>query len=143
MIKVHNPHLLTVQTSIFTIDVLGGVDLSTVERMVCTLRVTYKAEPIYRTTIDLYNENQTDKLIRTLCDKWEVKLLDVSKTVYNLTLQLEDYRLEQLKFKGQQQRSAFALSIEDKKQRIKNARKFNTTKSTHYKTQHHWDNRRR
>ena len=135
-LKITNSNLLTYSDSLLTIDILGGVDLSTVERMVCTLRITHKEHPIYRTTLDLYNENQTDKLIRTLCDKWEVTLLDVSKTVYNLTLQLEDYRLEQLKFKGQQQ-SSFTLSIEDKKQALKTLKsktllkqlvqKFNTT----------------
>ena len=118
-LKITNSNLITYTDKLLTVDILGGVDLSTVERMVCTLRITHKKQPIYRTTLDLYNENQTDKLIRTLCDKWEVKLLDVSKTLYSLTLQLEDYRLEQLKFKGQQQTPQFTLSIEDKKQALK------------------------
>jgi hypothetical protein len=42
MIQVHNPHFLTAQTSLFTVDVLGGVDLMQIERMICTLRITFK-----------------------------------------------------------------------------------------------------
>ena len=118
-LTINNANFITFKDAFLTIDILGGVDLSQIERMVCTLRFLHQKNAIYRTTIDLYNDNQTDKLIRTLCDKWEVKLLDVSKTLYNLTLQLEDYRLEQLKFKGTSRKPRFDLSIEDKKQALK------------------------
>ncbi len=122
-LTIHNANFITFKnapdTSGLTIDILGGVDLSQVERMVCTLRISYQKNAIHRTTLDLYNDNQTDKLIRTLCDKWEVKLLDVSKTLYNLTLQLEDYRLEELKFNGKHRKPQFLLSVEDKKQALK------------------------
>lgn len=117
-LTVHNLNFITFKNELLTIDVLGGVDLSQVERMACTLRISYQSF-MHRTTLDLYNDNQTDKLLRTLCDKWELKLMDVSKTVYNLTLQLEDYRLEQLKFKGKQQRPQFTLPIADKKNALK------------------------
>lgn len=117
-LTIHNRNFITFKNELLTIDILGGVDLQQVERMTCTLRISYQAF-MYRTTLDLYNDNQTDKLLRTLCDKWELKLIDVSKTVYNLTLQLEDYRLEQLKFKGKQQQPKFTLPIADKKQALK------------------------
>jgi len=118
-LQIHNAKFITYKTDFLTIDILGGVDLSQVERMVCTLRITYQKFPPYRTTIDLYNDNHTDKLIRTLCDKWEVKLIDISKTLHELTLQLEDYRLEQLKFKGKNPKPQFRLSEEDSKQALK------------------------
>ncbi|WP_299434339.1 hypothetical protein [uncultured Maribacter sp.] len=116
---IHNANYIVYKDAFLTIDVLAGVDLSQVERMVCTLRITHAKQGIFRTTLDLYNDTQTDKLIRTLCDKWEVKLLDVSKTLYHLTLQLEDYRLEQLQFKGIHRKPKFELSIEDKKAALK------------------------
>lgn len=118
-LQIHNVNFITFQDGFLTIDVLGGVDLSQVERMVCTLRITHKKYPPLRSTLNLYNENQTDKLIRTLCDKWELKLLDVSKTIHQLILQLEDYRLEQLKYKGKTQTPRFELSAEDKRQALK------------------------
>jgi hypothetical protein len=98
MIKVHNPHFITAQTSIFTIDVLGGVDLMQIERMICTLRITHKEYPSMRSTLDLYNDNETDKLIRTICEKWELKLIEVSKTVHGFICELENYKLERLQY---------------------------------------------
>lgn len=117
-LTIHSSHFITFKNDFLTIDVLGGVDLSQVERMLCTLRISHQSF-IHRTTLDLYNDKQTDKLLRTLCDKWELKLLEVSKTVYNLTLQLEDYRLEQLKFKGKTLQPKFTLSVDNKKAALK------------------------
>jgi len=95
-LQVHNPHFITYQNELLTIDVLGGVDLQQIERMVCTLRITYKDYPPLRSTLDLYTDSQTDKLLRTLCEKWELKLLDVSKTVHGFITELESYKLERL-----------------------------------------------
>jgi DNA-binding HxlR family transcriptional regulator len=114
-LNIVNAHLITYKGSVFIIDVLGGVDLTQVERMVCTLRITHGNFPPHRTTLDLYNDNQTDKLIRSLCDKWELKLVDVSKSLYDLTLQLEDYRLHELRFAGKNQKQEFEASEADKK----------------------------
>lgn len=118
-LQVHNSHFITYSNAPFTVDILGGVDLSNVQRLVCTLRISYQNYPPYRTTFDLYSDEQTDKLLRTLCDKWSLKLLDVSKTIYDLTLKLEDYRLEQLKYKGKNPKPQFEPSEEDRKQALK------------------------
>ncbi len=117
-LQVINTHFITYKSSVFIIDVLGGVDLQQIERMICTLRITYKNYPPYRTTLDLYNDNQTDKLIRTLCDKWELKLIDVSKTIHKLIIQLEKYRLDNLHYTSKNKQE-FELSEEDKKQALK------------------------
>jgi hypothetical protein len=117
-LSVTNTHFLTFTDDIFTIDVLGGVDLQQVERMVCTLRITNANYPPYRTTLDLYNDNQTEKLQRTLCDKWELKLNEVSKALHQLTLQLEDYRLQELKYKGKQNHQQYQPTEEEAKQAI-------------------------
>lgn len=124
-LQIHNSNFITykdTETSsaqALTFDILGGVDIQQIERMVCTLRITHAKYPPYRTTIDLYNDNQTEKLQRTLCDKWELKLIDVSRTLYALILQLENYRLEQLKFKGKNPKQIFEPNEEDKNQAIK------------------------
>jgi hypothetical protein len=124
MIKVHNPHFITAQTSVFTIDVLGGVDLMQIERMICTLRITHKQYPSMRSTLDLYNDNETDKLIRTICEKWELKLLEVSKTVHEFICELENYKLERLQYpKGKE--NAFEPSQND----LNTAKKYLTDKN--------------
>jgi hypothetical protein len=70
-LQIHNPHFITYADNLFTIDILGGIDLTQIERMYCTLRIKIKDKdfPPMRSTLDLYNDNQVDKLIRTLCDK--------------------------------------------------------------------------
>jgi hypothetical protein len=102
LLHITNPHFITYTEDPFTIDVLGGVDLAQVERLIVTLRITHQHYPPFRTTLDLYNDEQTDQLLRTLCDKWNLTLNNVSKTIFQLTNQLEDYRLKELKFLGKQ-----------------------------------------
>ena len=97
-LQIINPHFITYADPLFTVDVLGGVDLLQIERMICTLRITHKNYPPMRHTLDLYNDHQTDKLIRTLCDKWGVTLMEVSKSVHAFICQLEAYKLERLRY---------------------------------------------
>jgi hypothetical protein len=106
-LSVTNSHFITYTDELLTIDILGGVDLQQVERMICTLRISFANYPPQRSTLDLYNDTQTDKLQRTLCDKYELKLNDVSKTLHQLTLQLEEYRLQELKFLGKNKIQAY------------------------------------
>lgn len=114
-LHIHNPHFITYQNELLTIDVLGGVDLQQIERMVCTLRITYKDYPPLRSTLDLYTDSQTDKLLRTICEKWELKLLDVSKTVHGFITELENYKLERLKYPKGKEVNTFELSEEEGK----------------------------
>ena len=65
-LQIINPHFIIYTDENFTIDVLGGVDLMQIEKMICTLKVTHKDYPPFRTTLDLYTDSQADKLIRTL-----------------------------------------------------------------------------
>jgi hypothetical protein len=114
MLTIINPKFLTYKTDFLTIDILGGVDLHNLERLVCTLRISYQNYPPFRTTLDLYNDNQTDKLQRTLCDKWQLKLLEVSTAISSLTDALESFRL------GGQAKpvSNFQINENDKNQAI-------------------------
>ncbi|MDR0561001.1 MAG: hypothetical protein LBG92_12625 [Prevotellaceae bacterium] len=116
-LEIHNPHFLTYSYTLFTIDVLGGVDLQQIEKMICTLRVTYKNYPPMRTTLDLYIDSQTDKLIRTLCDKYGVTLLEVSKTTHEFIRQLESYKLERLRYPKAEKE--FEMSAEEESEAVK------------------------
>jgi hypothetical protein len=113
-LQVHNPHFITYQNELFTVDVLGGVDLMQLERMISTLRINYKDYPPMRSTLDLYNDNQTDKLIRTLCEKWDLKLLEVSKTVHAFICELESYKLERLKYPKGKELSTFEMGEQER-----------------------------
>jgi DNA-binding HxlR family transcriptional regulator len=118
-LQIHNSRFITYLDDTFTVDILGGVDLQMMERMVCTLRISHQNFPPFRTTLDLYNDDQTDKLIRTLCDKWELKLIEVSKILHRLILELETYRLEELKYTGKTLRNEFILTESDRKEALK------------------------
>jgi hypothetical protein len=118
-LQVHNPHFITYTDECFIIDVLGGVDALQVERMICTLRITHKNYPQLRTTLDLYNDNQTDKLIRTLCDKWSITLMDTSKCIHAFICQLESYKLERLRYPQGDKDKAFEMSGEEEQAAIK------------------------
>ena len=48
-LQITNSRFITYTDDLLTVDVLGGVDLSQVERMVCTLRITYNDYPPQRT----------------------------------------------------------------------------------------------
>jgi len=112
-LQIHNPHFITYADERFTVDVLGGVDVLQIERMICTLRITYQNYPPLRTTLDLYADPQTDKLIRTLCDKWGLMLTDVSKSVHACICQLESYKLERLRYPQGDREKAFEMDREE------------------------------
>jgi len=118
-LNVLNTNFITYKDEILTIDILGGVNVEQVERLVCTLRISHANFPPFRTTLDLYNDNQTDKLNRSLCDRYELKLLDVSKSLHALTLQLEEYRINSLRFGTKKTITKFEISEEEKTATIK------------------------
>jgi hypothetical protein len=124
-LKIINSRFIIYTDTHFTIDVLGGVDVFQIERMYCTLRITHKDYPQYRTTLDLYNDSQTDKLIRTLCDKYGVTLLDVSKSVHAFICQLEAYKLEHLQYPQGDREKAFEMNETEQQE----ARKYLTGKN--------------
>lgn len=110
-LKIHNPHFITYTDTLLTIDVLGGVNMEQIENLICTLRITYKHYPPLRYTLDLYNDNQSDNLIRTLCDKWGVLLMESSKSVHAFICQLESYKLERLQYPHEEK--IFEMSEEE------------------------------
>jgi len=81
--------------------------------MICTLRITHKNFPPMRSTLDLYTDTQTDKLIRTLCDKYGLTLMEVSKSVHACICQLESYKLERLRYPQGDREKAFEMSREE------------------------------
>jgi len=113
-LKIHNTRFITYEDELFKVDVLGGVDTMQIERMICTLRISYQSFPPIRSTLDLYTDNQTEKLIRTLCDKWNLRLTESSQSVHGMIAQLESYKLQQLKY-PQQKEAVFEITDEEAK----------------------------
>jgi hypothetical protein len=81
--------------------------------MISTLRISHKNYPSSRITLDLYNDNQTDKLIRALCDKYRLTLIDVSKSVHSAIDLLENYKLERLRYPQNSGKQVFEMTTEE------------------------------
>jgi hypothetical protein len=113
-LQIQSPHLLIYTDEHLTVDVLGGVDVQQIEKMICTLRITHKNYPPFRTTLDLYTDSQAEKLMRSLCDKWSLSLSDVSRSVHSLIAQLETYKLERLRYPLDREK-AFEMSEEEER----------------------------
>jgi len=77
------------------ISVLGGIRLEGLDRMRVTLKVQLEHQSL-RHNLDLYNDNQTEKLIRKIAERLEVGTSVADAALMDLTDQLERYRLEEL-----------------------------------------------
>jgi len=117
-LTIKSPNWITFTDNLFEIDVLGGVDLLQVEKMICTLRITHREFPPMRYTLDLYIDSQVDKLLRTLCDKWSLTIFDASKSVHSFISQLEGYKLQRLRYPTDNEKP-FEMD-EDEEQEAKN-----------------------
>ena len=94
-----SPDQLIYENSILTIEVLGGVRLEGLDRMRVTLKVSLNESgiPPVRHNLDLYNDTQLEKFIRKIAERLEVGTSVTAGTLAELTLGLENYRLEKIK----------------------------------------------
>jgi predicted transcriptional regulator len=81
------------------ITVLGGIRLEGLDRLRVTLKIQVQESPRppFRNSIDLYNDTQLEKFIRKAAEKLEIGTTIIAASISELTEQLENYRLEQLK----------------------------------------------
>lgn len=108
-IDISNPNTITYITEELGFTILGGIRMDGLDR----LRVTIRIEVINRKfehyqnnaelaalplnhNLDLYNDVQVEKLIRKAAERLEVGTLQITKSIADITRQLELYRLQQL-----------------------------------------------
>ena len=98
-INFHNPESLIYQNDLLKLTVLGGIKLEGLDRMRSTLKIELKNSlvPPVRHNLDLYNDTQTEKLIRKTAEKLEVGLNLLAGSIAELTGELEEYRMKQIK----------------------------------------------
>lgn len=94
-LDVSNPEHLVYDFPPLQITVLGGIRLDGLDRMRTTLKMEVDSRAL-RHNLDLYNDNQVEKLIRKIAAKLEIGLSVGEAALSNLTSELEKYRLEQL-----------------------------------------------
>ena len=96
------------------IAILGGIRLEGLDRMRVTLKVQVEHLAI-RHNLDLYNDNQTEKLIRKVAERLEVGTSVVASALTDLTDQLEQYRLEEIERQTKKEDKRKLLSVEEVK----------------------------
>ena len=94
-----NPESLIYQNDLLKLTVLGGIKLEGLDRMRSTLKIELKESsvPPVRHNLDLYNDLACEKLIRRAAEKLEIGTSVIAASVAELTGQLEEYRMKQLK----------------------------------------------
>ena len=108
-ISISNPDAITYSTEELKFTILGGVRLEGLDRLRVTLRteIVHRKFPNYMNnpelaalpmhqSLDLYNDNQVEKLIRKIAERLEVGITPVAQALAAITQQLEKYRQGQL-----------------------------------------------
>ncbi len=108
-IDVNNPDAITYITDELRFIILGGIRLEGLDRLRVTLRteVVHRKFPNYlnnadlaalpmHQSLDLYNDNQVEKLTRKIAERLEVGITPVAQALAAITQQLEKYRQGQI-----------------------------------------------
>lgn len=92
---------LIYQNEILKLTVLGGIKLEGLDRMRTTLKIELQnsSVPPVRHNLDLYNDNQLEKLTRKTAERLEIGTSVIAASLAELTEQLETYRLQQIQLK--------------------------------------------
>jgi hypothetical protein len=117
-LQVTNAEQLVYDNGLLILTVLGGVKLEGLDRMRVTLKLELpdSPRPPLRHNLDLYNDNQLEKLIRKTAEKLEIGTSVIAASLSELTGQLETYRLQQLKNQQAEQYTRKQLTAEEHEQ---------------------------
>ena len=75
------------------IHILGGIKLNKLESLRVTLSIQKpKQHNVLRHSIDLYNDNQVEKLVRKVAERLEIGTSVIRRTLQELTHELENHR---------------------------------------------------
>ena len=104
-----NPNAMTYCTEELGFTILGGIRMDGLDRLRVTIRIEminrkfehYQNNPDIAAlpvnhNLDLYNDVQTEKLIRKAAERLETGTLQITKAIADITRQLELYRLQQI-----------------------------------------------
>ena len=143
-LDISNPNAITYITDELGFTILGGIRMDGLDRLRVTIRIEvtnrkfehYQNNPDLAAlpvnhNLDLYNDVQIEKLIRKAAERLEVGTLQITKSIADITRQLELYRLEQIEqqqTKAEKQKKI--LTAAEKEEAITFAGKPNLLKRT-------------
>ena len=116
-LDTQNSEQLIYQNEILKLIVLGGIKLEGLDRMRTTLKIELKnsSVPPVRHNLDLYNDTQTEKLIRKVAEKLEIGTTVIEASLAELTESLEEYRMQRIASDKQEEVTAKVLSADERK----------------------------
>ena len=95
-----NPDYLTFEVENILISILGGIALHPLDKLKITLKIerTDSPSPLHsiRHSLDLYNDDQTEKLIRKASERLETGSREIQVALSQMINELERYRLTQI-----------------------------------------------
>jgi hypothetical protein len=93
MLNTSNPNNYEYTTKYLEIYILGGIKTTKLETLRITLSIQKpKEHNVLRHSIDLYNDNQVEKLVRNTAERLEIGTSIARRTLQDLTKELENYR---------------------------------------------------
>ena len=92
----HNPEYVTWKHEEMLFALLGGIRIEGLHSMRVTLKIDFKTYPSIRHSLDLYNETQTEKLVKKTAERFTLSTTYVQNAVGNLINTVEDYRLKEI-----------------------------------------------
>lgn len=93
MFNTSNPNNYEYTTNYLEIHILGGIKTTKLETLRITLSIQKPKEyNVLRHSIDLYNDNQVEKLVRNTAERLEIGTSIARRTLQDLTKELENYR---------------------------------------------------
>jgi hypothetical protein len=126
-----NPNNYEYTTNHLKISVLGGIKLNHLDSLRVTLSIKkVKSEIKLRHNIDLYNDNQVEKLVRKVAERIEIGTSIVRRTLQELTNELETYRLSQLDQEDANEFTIRELTKQEETEAIKLLKKPNVLQLT-------------
>ncbi len=95
-----NPNYLKYDNKSVQITILGGVNLYPIDKLKVTLKIEKldSHNPLHkiRHSLDLYNDDQTEKLITKTSERLEISTKELQIIISNLIEELENHREEQI-----------------------------------------------
>jgi hypothetical protein len=89
----HNPEYVTWKYEELLFALMGGIRIEGLHSMRVTVKIDFKTYPSIRHSLDLYNETQTEKLIKKTAERFTLSTAYIYKAVGELTNLVEEYRL--------------------------------------------------
>jgi len=132
MLNASNPNNYEYITKHLEIHILGGIKITKLETLRITLSIQKpKEHNVLRHSIDLYNDNQVEKLVRKVAERLEIGTSVIRRTLQELTKELENYRFLLLEKEAELHKPYFKeLSATEEKEAIKLGKRKDLLKET-------------